>query len=387
MFDTTPFYAEMGGQVADKGDVYDLDGQVVAHVTDVQHAPNGQNLHTLDVLVPLKKGTTYELKIDQVFHSKVEKNHTATHLLDKALREVFGEHTQQAGSLVEGDYLRFDFTHFGQVNAADLAKAEAIVNQKIFAELPVTTVETDIESAKKMGAIALFSEKYGKVVRVVSAGDFVTEFCGGHHVKNTNEIGLFKITSESGVGAGVRRIEAVTSGAAYKYLNDHNNILNTVAADLKVTQIDDVEPKVQALQAQVKELQQKQAALEGKLAGQQAGAVFDHVATAGNYSLISGTVQVSKMDQLRALADTWREKALSDVLVLGAEVNGKANLIVAVSADKQKQVKAGDLIKAISPKINGGGGGRPNLAQAGGKNPAGLPDAMTAANDWLTEQD
>ncbi|MGP4116032.1 alanine--tRNA ligase [Levilactobacillus zymae] len=387
MFDTTPFYAEMGGQVADHGDIYDLEGHVVAHVKDVQHAPNGQNLHTLDVVSPLKKGVTYDLKVDQVFHSKVEKNHTATHLLDKALREVFGEHTQQAGSLVEGDYLRFDFTHFGQVDPADLEKAEAIVNQQIFAELPVKTVVTDIESAKKMGAIALFSEKYGKTVRVVSAGDFVTEFCGGNHVKNTNEIGLFKITSESGVGAGVRRIEAVTSAAAYKYLNDRSAILDAVAADLKVTQTNDIETRVQALQAQVKELQQKQATLEGKLAGQQAGAVFDHVATAGNYTLISGTVQVSKMDQLRALADTWRDKALSDVLVLGAEVNGKANLIVAVSADKQKQVKAGDLIKAIAPKINGGGGGRPNLAQAGGKNPAGLPDAMSAASAWLQEQD
>jgi alanyl-tRNA synthetase len=154
-----------------------------------------------------------------------------------------------------------------------------------------------------------------------------------------------------------------------------------------VTQVTEVAQKVSALQAQVKSLEQKQAALEGKLASQQAGAVFDNVVTAGNYKLISGTVQVSKMDQLRALADTWRDQALSDVLVLGAEVNGKANLIVAVSADKQKQVKAGDLIKAISPKINGGGGGRPNLAQAGGKNPAGLPDAMTAAADWLVDQD
>ncbi|MFC6275667.1 alanine--tRNA ligase [Levilactobacillus tangyuanensis] len=387
MFAQTPFYAEMGGQVADKGNILDEAGNVVAHVTDVQHAPNGQNLHTLDVVVPMKKGTTYKLVVDQKFHSKVEKNHTATHLLDKALREVFGEHTQQAGSLVEGDYLRFDFTHFGQVDPADLAKAEAIVNEKIFAELPVTTVETDIESAKKMGAIALFSEKYGKVVRVVSAGDFVTEFCGGNHVKNTNEIGLFKIVSEAGVGAGVRRIEAVTSAAAYTYLHDHDNILQAIGHDLKVNQVTDTEARVQALQAQVKALQQKQAELEGKLASQEADSVFDQVTTAGNYRLISGTVQVSKMDQLRALADKWREQALSDVLVLGAEVNGKANLIVAVSADKQKQVKAGDLIKAISPKIDGGGGGRPNLAQAGGKNPAGLPDAMTAATEWLEAQD
>ncbi|MGX6428158.1 alanine--tRNA ligase [Levilactobacillus yonginensis] len=387
MFDTTPFYAEMGGQVADKGDILTSDGTVVAHVADVQHAPNGQNLHTLTLVASMKKGTTYELKVDRKFHSKVEKNHTATHLLDKALREVFGEHTQQAGSLVEGDYLRFDFTHFGAVDPADLAKAEAIVNEKIFAEMPVKTVVTDIESAKKMGAIALFSEKYGKTVRVVSAGDFVTEFCGGNHVKNTNEIGLFKITSESGVGAGVRRIEAVTSAAAYKYLHEHDDILHAVGSALKVTQVTEVTQKVSALQAQVKSLEQQQAALEGKLASQEASAVFDKITTAGNYQLISGTVQVSKMDQLRALADTWRDQSLSDVLVLGAEVNGKANLIVAVSADKQKQVKAGDLIKAIAPKINGGGGGRPNLAQAGGKNPAGLPDAMTAAVDWLSEQD
>ncbi len=174
-----------------------------------------------------------QMKVDAHFHSKVEKNHTATHLLDQALRNVFGGHTQQAGSLVEPNYLRFDFTHFGQVTEEDLAKVEAIVNEKIFEEIPVTTTVTDQETGKKMGAIALFSDKYGDKVRVVSVGDFSIEFCGGTHVKNTNELGLFKITSETGIGAGTRRIEAVTAGDAYEYLGKARPNLDECAATLK----------------------------------------------------------------------------------------------------------------------------------------------------------
>ncbi|WP_203649200.1 alanine--tRNA ligase [Secundilactobacillus yichangensis] len=385
IFDKTPFYAEMGGQVADKGDVLDENGNLIATVEDVQHAPNGQNLHTLKLHRGIKVGDQMTLKVDAHFHSKVEKNHTATHLLDQALRNVFGEHTQQAGSLVEPNYLRFDFTHFGQVTEDDLAKVEAIVNQKIFEEIPVTTTVTDQETGKKMGAIALFSDKYGDKVRVVSVGDFSIEFCGGTHVKNTNELGLFKITSETGIGAGTRRIEAVTAGDAYDYLDKHDQILTNAAATLKSQQVTDVPAKIQQLQEQVKALNNKAESLEAKLASQQAGAIFDNVQDVNGKKLITGVVQVSSMDQLRQLADTWRQKQLSDVLVLGAQVGEKANLIVAVSDDTIKAgVKAGDLIKAISPKINGGGGGRPNLAQAGGKNPAGLQDAMTEAAKWLS---
>lgn len=385
IFDKTPFYAEMGGQVADKGDVLDENGNLIATVEDVQHAPNGQNLHTLKLHRGIKVGDQMTLKVDARFHSKVEKNHTATHLLDQALRNVFGGHTQQAGSLVEPNYLRFDFTHFGQVTEADLAKVEAIVNEKIFEEIPVTTTVTDQETGKKMGAIALFSDKYGDKVRVVSVGDFSIEFCGGTHVKNTNELGLFKITSETGIGAGTRRIEAVTAGDAYEYLEKHDQILTNAAATLKSQKVEDVPTKIQQLQEQIKTLSNKADSLEAKLASQQAGAIFDNVQDINGKKLITGVVQVSSMDQLRQLADTWRQKALSDVLVLGAEVGEKANLIVAVSDDTIKAgVKAGDLIKAISPKINGGGGGRPNLAQAGGKNPAGLQDAMTEAAKWLS---
>ncbi len=289
--------------------------------------------------------------------------------------------------MVEPNYLRFDFTHFGQVTDEDLAKVEAIVNEKIFEEIPVTTVETDPETGKKMGAIALFSEKYGDVVRVVSIGDFSIEFCGGTHVKNTNEIGLFKIKSETGIGAGTRRIEAVTAGDAYEYLNGRDNLLKSVATTLKAPQVADVPTRVDQLQAVVKDLTSKAESLEAKLAGQQAGQIFENVETINGKTLISGVVQVSSMDQLRQLADTWRQKGLSDVLVLGTQVGEKANLLVAASDEAMKAgIKAGDLIKAIAPKVNGGGGGRPNLAQAGGKNPAGLNDAMAAASQWLENQ-
>lgn len=384
IFDKTPFYAEMGGQVADQGVIKDANGDICAKVTDVQNAPNGQNLHTVEVLKPMNKNNSYSLDVDRHFHSKVEKNHTATHLLDQSLRNILGDHTQQAGSLVEPNYLRFDFTHFGSVTEDDLNKVEELVNEQIFKELPVNTVETDQENGKKMGAIALFDNKYGDKVRVVSAGDFSVEFCGGNHVKNTNELGLFKITSESGVGAGVRRIEAVTSGDAFKYLNNEENILKRIAINTKTNKLEEVPNRINQLQEEIKELQQKQETLETKIANQQADSVFENVQNAGDLKVITGVLKVSGMGQLRQLADTWRNKNLSDVLVLGTSIKGKANLIVAVSDDQVKAgIKAGDLIKAISSEINGGGGGRPNLAQAGGSNPEGLAKAMDAAIEWL----
>lgn len=384
IFDVTPFYAEMGGQVADTGDIIDNYGKKVGRVVDVQHAPNQQNLHRVELTAPIKKGARYKLVVDRTRHLKIEKNHTATHLLDQALRNVLGGHTQQAGSLVEEHYLRFDFNHFGQVTAEDLKKVENMVNDQIWKEIPVKTVETDIDSAKEMGAIALFSDKYGDKVRVVKIGDFNTEFCGGDHVKNTNELGLFKIVSEGGVGAGVRRIEAVTSSDAFKFLQDRDDLLTKSAASLKVAQIKEVPHQVETLQNELKEAQKQNEALQAKIAAQQANNVFENVQATKNGSLIAAEVQVAGMGQLRQLADTWRSKALSDVLVLATASDGKANLLVAVSDDKTKEgLKAGDLIKAIAPAINGGGGGRPNLAQAGGKNPAGIKEALSQAKDYL----
>lgn len=384
IFDVTPFYAEMGGQVADTGDIIDNYGKKVGRVVDVQHAPNQQNLHRVELTTPIKKGARYKLVVDRIRHLKIEKNHTATHLLDQALRNVLGGHTQQAGSLVEEHYLRFDFNHFGQVTAEDLKKVENMVNEQIWKEIPVETVETDIDSAKEMGAIALFSDKYGDKVRVVKIGDFNTEFCGGDHVKNTNELGLFKIVSEGGVGAGVRRIEAVTSSDAFKFFQDRDDLLTKSAASLKVAQIKEVPHQVETLQNELKEAQKQNESLQAKIAAQQANNVFENVQATKNGSLIAAEVQVAGMGQLRQLADTWRSKALSDVLVLATASDGKANLLVAVSDDKTKEgLKAGDLIKAIAPAINGGGGGRPNLAQAGGKNPAGIKDALDQAKNYL----
>lgn len=387
LFDVTPFYAEMGGQVADQGVIEDADGNVVAEVVDVQHAPNGQNLHTIKAKREMHTGESFTLIVDRAFHLKVEKNHTATHLLDQALRDVLGEHTHQAGSLVEPGYLRFDFTHFGQVTDEDLQKVEEIINDKIYDEIPVTTVETDLETGKKMGAIALFDDKYGKKVRVVSVGDYSREFCGGTHVKNTNEIGLFKIVSESGVGAGVRRIEAVTSQAALEFLNGEEALLQKAAGLLKSAQMKDVPAKVEQLQAQVKDLNQTINQLEAKIAQAEVANIYDQVQEINGIRLITAEVQVSGMDQLRQMADDWKTKDQSDVLVLGAKIGEKANLIAAVKDPFVKEgLKAGDLIKAIAPKVNGGGGGRPDMAQAGGSAPEKINEALQAASEWLETQ-
>ncbi|MCZ2491858.1 alanine--tRNA ligase [Dellaglioa carnosa] len=388
IFSKTPFYAEMGGQVADKGTVKDTNGNVIAEVEDVQHAPNGQNLHAIKVLAPMKKNQLVSLEINQDFHKKVEKNHTATHLLDQALRDILGEHTHQAGSLVEPTYLRFDFTNIGSVSEKQLEKVEKIVNDKIWAELAVETVETDIESAKNMGAIALFSEKYGKIVRVVKIGDYSIEFCGGTHVANTSEIGLFKIISESGVGAGVRRIEAVTSKEAFDFLNGRSTLLESVAQQVKANKVVEVPKKIEQLQVSLKTSEQQIQAFEDKIASQQAGDVFKNKQEINGKTLIAAQVSVSGMSQLRQLADQWKTQGLSDVLAIGTTSDdGKVNLITAVSADGIKSgLKAGDLIKIIAPFVGGGGGGRPDLAQAGGKNPAGLSDAIKEATNWLENQ-
>lgn len=387
IFNETPFYAEMGGQVADIGDITDQEGTVVAKVTDVQHAPNGQPLHFVDVLQPLNQGQTYTLRVDETFRRQVRRNHTATHLLDQALREVLGDHTHQAGSLVEPDYLRFDFTNFGQVTPEELGQIETIVNEKIWAEIPVETVETNMAEAKKMGAIALFTEKYGDKVRVVNIGNWSVELCGGTHVQNTAELGLFKIKAESAVGAGVRRIEAVTSKAAFDYLSNEQARLKETAQTLKVVKTEDVLSKVQQLQDELKNVTKANDSLKAKFAQQQVTSIFEEAKQAGQYTIITGQVQVDGMNALRQLADQWKQKQASNVLVLGTAKDDKVSLIVAVDTDSVKAgIKAGDLIKHIAPMVNGGGGGRPDMAQAGGKNPAGLPEAMKAATQWLDAQ-
>lgn len=384
IFAETPFYAEMGGQIADKGILVDQSGKIIANVTDVQKAPNGQALHTVEVLESLNEGDKYFLQVNAAFRNKVIKNHTATHVLHKALKEVLGDHANQAGSLVTDTHLRFDFTHFGQVTAVELKEMEKIVNQKIWEAIPVVTIETDIDTAKNMGAMALFGEKYGHDVRVVNIGDWSIELCGGTHVVNTEDIGLFKIVSESGIGAGVRRIEALTGKEAYEAFRDEEEQLMQVAQIVKSPQIKEVVTKTEQLQQQVKELQKENEQLATKLANQQAGDVFKDVKEINGTTVITAQVNVKDMNQLRQLADQWKQKALSDVLVLGTVQGEKVNLLAAMSPiANEKGLKAGDLIKAIAPKVGGGGGGRPDMAQAGGKNPAGLSDALAEVANWL----
>ena len=384
MFAKTPFYAEMGGQVADKGVILDENNKLIAEVTDVKRAPNGQHLHQITLQGELKVGATYKLEVDFANHNGILKNHTATHLLHKALKEVLGDHANQAGSLVTANYLRFDFTHFGQVTAEELVQMERIVEEKIWEALPVVTVETDIETAKGMGAMALFGEKYGKEVRVVNVGDWSIELCGGNHVKNTEAIGIFKIISESGIGAGVRRIEAVTGKEAYEFLQEKENQVLEIAQIVKSTQLKDVVNKVEQLQQQLRELHKENEQLASKLANQQAGDLFKDVKESNGVTYIATQVSVKDMNQLRQLADQWKQKAISEVLVLATKNEDKVNLLVAASPEAiAKGVKAGDLIKGIAPKVGGGGGGRPDMAQAGGKNPAGIPDALAEVANWL----
>lgn len=386
IFAETPFYAEMGGQVADTGEIRDEAGNLVAQVNDVQKAPNGQFLHQVDVVGEIKEGTNYHLAIDSARRNKIIKNHTATHLLHKALKEVLGSHANQAGSLVAPGHLRFDFSHFGQVTAEELVQMEAIVNEKIWEAIPVVTIETDIDTAKQMGAMALFGEKYGHDVRVVNVGDWSIELCGGVHVKNTEDIGIFKIVSESGIGAGVRRIEAVTSKEAYELLFGEETQLKEIAQIVKSPQIKEVVAKTEQLQQQLRQLQKDNEALASKLANQQAGDVFNNVENAGDLRFIAAQIQVKEMNQLRQLADQWKQKDLSDVLVLATTNEGKVNLLAAMN-DKALAAgfAAGDLIKTIAPMVGGGGGGRKDMAQAGGKNPAGIPEALAAVGPWLTK--
>ncbi|MGY3747934.1 alanine--tRNA ligase [Vagococcus salmoninarum] len=386
IFAETPFYAEMGGQTYDQGTLESQDGQLVGKIVDVQKAPNGQPLHKVEVLGELKTGTAYVLKVSTTRRNKIVKNHTATHLLHRALKDILGDHANQAGSLVTPTHLRFDFTHFGQVTAEELQKMEQIVNEKIWANIPVETVETDIATAKEMGAMALFGEKYGQEVRVVKVGDYSVELCGGNHVTNTSDIGTFKILSESGIGAGVRRIEAVTSQEAYEVYRQEEEDLKTVAQLVKAPQLKEVTTKVEQLQKQLKELQRENDSLNAKLANEQAGDVFKDVKEVNGTTYIAAQVNVKDMNQLRQLADQWKQQELSDVLVLGTAQGEKANLLVAMTPEANgKGLKSGDLIKAIAPKVGGGGGGRPDMAQAGGKNPAGIPNALTEVGTWLEQ--
>ncbi|HFU4011890.1 TPA: alanine--tRNA ligase [Streptococcus suis] len=380
VFDQTPFYAEMGGQVADHGFVKNAAGDIVATVIDVQKAPNGQPLHTVELSASISVGQTYTLEIETKRRKGVEKNHTATHLLHAALHNIIGEHATQAGSLNEQDFLRFDFTHFEAVTAEELRRIEEEVNEQIWNAIPVVTVETDIDTAKEMGAMALFGEKYGKEVRVVTIGDYSVELCGGTHVGNTAEIGIFKILKEEGIGSGTRRIIAVTGREAFLAYRDQEDALKEVAATIKSPQIKEVPNKVESLAQQVRDLQKENAALKEKAAAAAAGDVFKDVKDANGIRYIASQVQVSDAGALRTFADNWKQKDYSDVLVLVAAIGDKVNVLV---ASKSSDVHAGNLIKILAPIVAGRGGGKPDMAMAGGSDASAIPTLLNSVAENL----
>ncbi|MCY8819009.1 alanine--tRNA ligase [Bacillus atrophaeus] len=382
LLNETPFYAESGGQIGDKG--YLRSAQAVVRITDVQKAPNGQNVHEgLVESGTLQKGMHVTAEVEDHMRSGVIKNHTATHLLHQALKDVLGTHVNQAGSLVTENRLRFDFSHFGQVTKEELERIEVIVNEKIWESIPVSSDLKPINEAKEMGAMALFGEKYGDIVRVVQVGGYSLELCGGCHVKNTAEIGLFKIVSESGIGAGTRRIEAVTGQGAYLEMNSQIGLLKQVAGELK-TNVKDVPKRVAALQADLKEAQRENESLLAKLGNAEAGAILSNVKDISGVKVLAEKVNAKDMNHLRTMVDELKAKLGSAVVVLGAVQNDKVNISAGVTKDLiDKGLHAGKLVKQAAEMCGGGGGGRPDMAQAGGKQPEKLQDALTSVEEWV----
>jgi alanyl-tRNA synthetase len=382
ILDTTPFYAESGGQIGDQG-VLECDGVKVL-VKEVKKAPNGQNLHTAVVEEgTLRTGAAVKAIVSSESRQKVEKNHTATHLLHRALKDVLGEHVNQAGSLVEPDRLRFDFSHFGSVSEEEIEKIESIVNEKVWQGLNVMTQNKSLSDAKAMGAMALFGEKYGENVRVVSIGSFSLELCGGCHVSSTSEIGLFKIVSESGIGAGTRRMEAVTGENAYRLLNDQVLLLKQVSQKLK-SNPRDVNGRVDGLLTEIKELQRENESLSAKLSNIEAGSLTDRVKDVDGIKVLTANVSGQDMNGLRNMMDDLKQKLESGIIVLGTAQGEKVNVIAGVTKDLvEKGYHAGKLIKEVASRCGGGGGGRPDMAQAGGKDPEKLDGALQFVEEWV----
>ncbi len=383
--DTTPFYATMGGQQGDKGVIKTAGGTF--KVEDTIKLKGGKVGHIGKMVGGMiKTGDEVTLTVDDSLREKTCKNHSATHLLQKALREVLGTHVEQAGSYQDSERTRFDFSHFTAMTPEELAKVEAMVNEEIAQKLPVVTEVMSAEDAKKSGAMALFGEKYGEKVRVVSMGDFSKELCGGTHVKNTGDIAAFKILSESGVAAGVRRIEALTGENVFAYYKNIETQLEEAAKAAKATPANLVE-KIEHMMAEIKSLNSEIESLKSKAAKEALGDVMDQVVEVKGVKLLATSVEGVDMNGLRDLGDQLKTKLGEGVIVLASAADGKVNLVVMATDAAMKQgAHAGNLIKAIAGKVGGGGGGRPNMAQAGGKNPAGIPDAIAEAKVALEAQ-
>lgn len=381
----TPFYATMGGQAGDKGiirtangefkvvDTIKLHGSMIGHVG---YVTNGM----------LQVGDKAALSVESNLRNATAKNHSATHLLQKALKLVLGDHVEQAGSYVDADRLRFDFTHFQAMTPEELAKTEGLVNEQIANSLDVVTKEMSLEEAKKTGAMALFGEKYGDTVRVVSMGDYSIELCGGTHVSNTGTISYFKIVSEAGISAGVRRIEALTGAGLMKYYADIENKLHE-AAKIAKTEPNNLSKKIEALNNEIKALSSENEKLKAKIANESVGDIMSQVIQVNGVNLLAAKVSDVDMNGLRNLGDQLKEKMGGGVVVIVSTMADKANVIVMADDDAvSKGAHAGNMIKEVAKLVGGGGGGRPNMAQAGGKNPAGADEAVAAAKEILAKQ-
>ncbi len=385
ILDKTVFYGESGGQVGDIGILYNETTKAI--VNDTQRGPNDQIHHFVKIKEgELRIGDTVKARINADTRQNIARNHTATHILHKALKEVLGEHVQQAGSLVAPDRLRFDFTHFEGLTEEQIEEIQKKANEQILSGLSISAFETSMEEAQDMGAEALFGEKYGDVVRVVKVGDYSTELCGGTHVDNSGEIGMLIILNEGGVAAGVRRIEAITGVEAYKHVQKNQQLITQMADTLK-TQTSNVLQRVDELLDEVKEKDRELNKLKSQLASGSTDDILNKMESIDGVNIIIQSVDDQGMDDLRKIGDVLKEKIGSGVIVLASGKNGKVNFIATATKDVlAKGVHCGNLIKEVAKIAGGGGGGRPDMAQAGGKNPDKIEDALAAAKEILKEQ-
>lgn len=383
--DKTPFYAEMGGQVGDKGKITNGDSNI--KVTDTTKDGNGLYYHHVEVTDgKFTVGDTVKLSVCEKCRRAIERNHSATHLLHKALKEVLGDHVAQAGSLVTPERLRFDFTHFEAMTKDELSEAEKKVNEAILSALPVTIKELPIDEAKKLGAEAQFGEKYGAVVRVVSMGDYSIEFCGGCHLKNTAQAGLFKILSEGGVASGVRRIEAVTGMGVYEYIKSKDSTIEVIAKNLKSNE-SDVVKKSEIVMEELKNANKELESINAKLASEKAGSVMSNAVKIGDIDLIAARMDGQTADSLKTMADDIKAKNENAVIAFAAQTDGKITFVVMAAKNAvAKGVHSGKIIKEISAIAGGSGGGKPDMAQGGGKDASKIDEALAAVTDVVKGQ-
>ena len=386
VLDRTPFYAEMGGQVADHG--YLTNSNAKLKVNQVKKTPKGYFVHTCTLLDgTIRVGYTVTAAVDEKRRMAICRNHTATHLLQKALREVLGDHVHQAGSYQDDRITRFDFTHFSAVTPEELAQVEEKVNEKIFESLPVVIQNLPIEEAKKMGAMALFGEKYGSVVRVVDAGGWSTEFCGGTHVKNTAQIGCFKILSESSVAAGIRRVEATTAFGVLGLLNERTAELEQAAVALKANNMKDVPARAEAMAAELKETGKQLEIAKAKLASAEIDGLFENAAVVDGIRIVTVYANGTSPDTLRNMLDKLRDKAPDAVGALIGSTGGKTTLAVGVGkVALARGLKAGVLVKKIAAIAGGNGGGKPDFAMAGIRDVSKIDDALHAVEGIVKEE-